>query len=109
MSRYVIGSGLKTLAVVISRASAVALVMLGLAPPAAAEQAQPVRRSVGERIERVRNALHEQGPAALGPLAGALGTGDQDPEEPKPDPEKPKPKPKPKPPDWNDWNDWSDF
>lgn len=106
MSRYVIGSSLKALAVVISRASAVALVVLGLAPPAAAEQPQPARRSVGERIERVRSALHERGPGALGPVASALGAVDQDPQ---PASEEPKPKPKPKPTDWNDWNDWADF
>jgi hypothetical protein len=104
MSRYVIGSGLKALAAVISRASAVALVVLGLAPPAAAEQGQPVRRSVGERIERVRSALHERGPGALGPIASALVATEQDPP-PAPEP-KPKPKPKPKPPDWNDWADF---
>jgi hypothetical protein len=102
MSRTTTESGLKKLAAGASRASAVALVVLGLAPAAAAAQEpQTARKSVGERIERVRNAFHERGSGALGPVAGALGTADQDPQ--------PAPEPEPEPPDWNDWNDWADF
>lgn len=101
MSRNTMERGLKVLAAVASRASAVGLVVLGLAPPAAAQQLQPAGRSVGERIERVRSALHERGPGALGPMASALGATEQDPP--------PAPEPEPNPPDWNDWNDWADY
>lgn len=96
MRNAVLKINLKEIAARGARAWMVGLVVLGLTPAAPA-RAEPERTPVPERIERIRTALDERGPGALGTVAGVVTP---DPQDPKEDPDWD---------DWNDWDDWADF
>ncbi|MFP3940253.1 MAG: hypothetical protein ACLF0P_08100 [Thermoanaerobaculia bacterium] len=81
------------------------LVVLGLAPATPARNG-PQQAPVPERIERIRAALNEQGPDALGSAAALAPTGLQEGEEEGEEEEGEEEK---KPPDWDDWNNWNDW